>query len=53
MTEWASPRTRRQTRSPSALMGMLERAADVGGEVEINSPSGRGTKVALTIPLAV
>jgi signal transduction histidine kinase len=35
------------------LMGMLERAADVGGKVEFASPSGRGTKVALTIPLAV
>lgn len=35
------------------LMGMLERAADVGGNVEFDSPSGRGTRVVLTIPLAV
>jgi signal transduction histidine kinase len=35
------------------LMGMLERAADVGGDVEFDSPSGSGTRVVLTIPLAV
>ena len=35
------------------LMGMLERAADAGGEIEFESPSGRGTRVVLAIPLAV
>jgi signal transduction histidine kinase len=35
------------------LMGMLERAADTGGKVEFDSPSGHGTRVVLTIPLAV
>jgi signal transduction histidine kinase len=35
------------------LMGMLERAADVEGKVEFDSPSGRGTRVVLTIPLGV
>lgn len=35
------------------LMGMLERAADTGGEVEFDSPSKGGTRVVLTIPLAV
>ena len=35
------------------LVGMLERAADVGGKVAFDSSSGQGTKVVLTIPLAV
>jgi len=33
------------------LVGMLERAADVGGKVEFDTSSGHGTKVVLTIPL--
>jgi signal transduction histidine kinase len=34
------------------LRGMRERAALVGGEVQIESSPGRGTTVFLTIPLA-
>ena len=33
------------------LVGMSERAADVGGSVKIDTSTGRGTKVVLTIPL--
>jgi len=33
------------------LVGMLERAADVGGKVEIDASAGHGTKVVLTVPL--
>lgn len=33
------------------LVGMLERAADVGGKVDFNSASGKGTEVVLTIPI--
>ena len=44
----------RMARHPDSLglVGMLERAADVGGKVVFNTSSGRGTKVVLTIPLA-
>lgn len=33
------------------LVGMLERAADVGGTVEFKTAAGEGTKVTLSIPL--
>ena len=35
------------------LVGMLERAADVGGKVVFDTSAGHGTKVVLTIPLSV
>jgi signal transduction histidine kinase len=33
------------------LVGMLERAADAGGNVNFNSSSGSGTEVVLTLPI--
>jgi signal transduction histidine kinase len=34
------------------MVGMLERAADVGGRLEFHSSSGQGTEVELRVPLA-
>jgi signal transduction histidine kinase len=42
------------TANPASLglVGMLERAADAGGKLEITSSPGEGTQVSLAVPLA-
>lgn len=37
--------------SSLGLVGMLERAAEVGGRVDFNSASGQGTEVVLIVPI--
>jgi signal transduction histidine kinase len=35
----------------SGLMGMRDRVVTLGGQLEVDSPPGRGTRIAVTLPL--
>jgi signal transduction histidine kinase len=35
----------------SGLLGMRDRVVTLGGRLEVDSPPGRGTRIAVTLPL--